>query len=345
MRFLVLAAILLGGPALAGAATLEGRVVLEGAPLAGMTVTAYPDLEPAGEPLARSGATAADGLFRLDLPPGSYALYARDEGGAYFAFCGRNPVTVDGDPVWAGLQAVPVAPAQTTAYDDEYSAGIAGRVLYRGAPLAGARVSLYLDTAEDLKGQGYRMSPPTAADGSFAFDGLPQSDYFLVARKRRDGSRVGPVREGDFLAVYPGNPVTARTGHCLQVTLSAVRKLRDQLASETFGRGDGPVLSGRVIDPQGRPVAGVHVFAYTDRVIGHQRPAALSPPTDAGGRFTVSLPQAGTFYLGARQEYGDSPAPGELFGMYEKTADHGLSVAAGETRDGLRIVVEPISLH
>ena len=272
--------LLLLWPAVVGATPVTGRVVEEETPLAGMIVSAYGNLDPSGTPVARSTATAADGLFRLDLPAGNYGLYARSPGGDRFAFCGRNPVAVAAEPVWAGLQAVAVVPAGERRYDDEFSAAVEGRVVFEGKPLEGAYVSLYLDVADDLKGQGYRMSPPTGPDGSFAFDSLPESDYFLVARKRSEGGRVGPVLEGDYLALYPGNPLSAKSGRVTTVTLAAVRKVKESAASETFGRSGGPRLVGVVVDRAGKGVAGLHVFAYTDRVIGHQRPAALSPGTE-----------------------------------------------------------------
>jgi hypothetical protein len=103
-------------------------------------------------------------------------------------------------------------------------------------------------------------------------------------------------------------------------------------------------LRGKVTDPADKPVPGVHVFAYTDRVIGHQRPAALSPPTGEDGIFTVYIKEPGTYYIGAREHYGDSPAPGELFGMYEETADHGLSIEEGQQVKDLHLVVEPVDL-
>jgi hypothetical protein len=326
------------------AEVIEGRVVHDDQPLAGATVKAFGTLDFSAAPLATSMPTAADGSFRLDIPPGTYALFGWSADGTRFAFCGRNPVTVEtgGKPLWAGLQAVPVERPARADYDDPYSAAIEGRVLYAGKPVADSYVYLYLDPAEDLKGQGYRMSVPTGVDGAFFFDGLPESNYYLAVRKRQDGQKVGPVREGDLYGIFPGNPLVAKAGETARVTVHLAVKARDAADAETFGRRGGPELRGTVTDPQGKGVAGVHVFAYTDRVIGHQRPAALSTPTGADGAFVVQLPQPGIYYVGARQLYGDSPAPGELFGMFEGSADHGLTVTAGEKRDTLNIVVEPI---
>lgn len=346
MRQWCLLLLLLVLPAFGFAATIEGRVVQGDSPAPGVIVSAYPTLDFTGEPLAVAEPSDADGLYQLSLPVGSYALVGRNADRTLFAFCGRNPVnlTVSQQTEWAGLQAVAVTPGRQAPYEDDYSGAIEGTVATQGAPVAGAYVYLYLDAAEDLKGQGYRMSLPTDEEGYFRIDGLPESDYFLVARKRQNGQRVGPVREGDLYGVYPANPLTARSGEVQQIAFVLVPKLQESVDSETFGRATGPVLQGVVVDSSGQGVAGVHVFAYTDRVIGHQRPAAISTPTGSDGRFLVNLPAAGTYYVGAREAYGDSPAPGELFGMYEESADHGLTVKAGETPGSLMIVVEPIEI-
>lgn len=327
------------------AATIEGRVIRGEEPLAGVRVEAHHSLDFSGEAVALSDPTGEDGLFRLEVAPGPYALFARDEEKGLFAFCGRNPVLAGEEAVWAGLQAVPMSPAVLVPYEDEYSAAIEGRVTFEGEPLAGAYVYLYLDVADDLKGQGYRLSLPTGPDGSFAFDGLPESRYYLVARRRAAGGRVGPVLAGDYLGIYAGNPLSATAGKTVQVQLASVRKVKESAGSETFVRSAGMTVQGVVTDRDGRTVAGLHVFAYTDRVIGHRRPAALSTPTGGDGAFTVYLKEPGTYYLGARQLYGDSPAPGELFGMYDETADHGLEIVPGQKVEGVKIVVEPIDLN
>lgn len=346
MKSLFLAVLLSVLPLTLPAATIEGRVVQGDQAVAGITVRAFAGFDFTGQPVASAVASAEDGGFHLEVPPGSYALFGWPADRSLFAFCGRSPVTVAaGDkPLWAGLQAVPVTAPLKTTYADLYSAAIEGHVLLDGKPVADALVYLYLDATEDLKGQGYRMSAPTGADGWFSFDGLPESSYYLMARKRQDGQKVGPVREGDLFGIYPGNPLTAHAGESTRVAVHLVAKARDAVEAETFGRGGGPELRGVVTDAAGKGVAGVHVFAYTDKVIGHQRPAALSTPTGSDGVFVVRLPAPGTYYVGARQLYGDSPAPGELFGMFEESADHGLTIKAGERRDTLKIVVEPIQL-
>lgn len=339
----ILLALLWAAPSLAG--VIEGRVVHDDEPVAGLVVNAYRDLDFSAKPVMASAPTDAEGLYRLELPAGRYALYAVDPLRKLFAFCGRNPVLVAGDETWAGLQAVTVTEPVSSGYDEEYAGAIEGRILSDGKPLAGALVYLYLGVEDGLKGQGYRMSVPTDGDGYFAFDNLLASRYFIAVRKRQDGGRVGPVLVGDYLGIYPGNPLTLQAGEALQLTIETVRKVRPERASETFAGNDGPTLRGEIVDSSGRPVAGVHLFAYTERVIGHKRPAALSAPTGDDGRFEIALPEDGVYYIGARQFYGDSPAPGELFGMYEQSADHGLKVERKQKIERLKIVVEPITLN
>lgn len=345
MKSLWLALLLFILPLTLRAEIIEGRVVRDDQPVAAVTVGAYQGFDFTAGPVAVAP-SAVDGSFHLTVPPGSYALFGWSTDRSLFAFCGRSPVTVTaGDkPIWAGLQAVPVEAPVLAPYADAYSAAIEGQVLLAGKPVADALVYLYLDASEDLKGQGYRMSAPTGADGYFSFDGLPESSYFLTVRKRQDGQKVGPVREGDLFGIYPGNPLTARAGQSTRIAVHLATKLKDAVEAETFGRGGGPELRGVVTDAAGKKVAGVHVFAYTDKVIGHQRPAALSTPTGPDGAFVVRLPAPGTYYVGARQLYGDSPAPGELFGMFEESADHGLTIKGNEKREALKIVVEPIQL-
>lgn len=345
MKGLALLLLLLLISAPGRSATIEGRIVRGAVNVEGMTVTAHALIDPAAPVLAQT-TTDRDGLYRLDLPEGCYALFARQQEKGLFAFFGRNPVEVRaGQPLWAGLQAVPVAPVVIEPYDDPYSAALGGTILFDGQPLAGAIVTLYLDTADDLKGQGYRMSLPTDSAGSFFFDGLPDASYHLIARRHADGSRVGPVRDGDELALYPGNPLRLAAGKTTRVAMTAVRKLRDTAGEVPSSRDQGLQLQGTILDREGKPQAGLHLFAYRDKVVGHKRPEAVSPPTGSDGAFRIAFPAPGIYYIGARQNYGDSPAPGELYGMYEATADHGLEIRPLQPHPPVRIIVEPVNLQ
>jgi uncharacterized GH25 family protein len=161
---------------LSWAAVIEGRVVHDGDPVAGVRVYLYRTLDYDAEPLFISEATDPQGYYQVEVSPGSYALFARHTEKELFAFCGRNPVDAREDTTWAGLQAVGISPVESVPYDDEYSAAVEGVVLFNGAPVPGAYVYLYLDVKDNLKGQGYRLSMPTGADGRFAFDGLPERE-------------------------------------------------------------------------------------------------------------------------------------------------------------------------
>lgn len=328
----------------AWAALVEGRVVLGDSPLSAMAVFASSDLNPKGRHLAGPVLTDEQGYFQLEVEQENVALYAYSADGRYFAFCGRNPLRViDGQKNWAGLQAVIISEALIFPYADEYSAALEGMLTYAGQPLADAYVSLYLDDAEDLKGQGYRISAPTGADGYFFFDGLPQSSYYLVARKRATAAKVGPLEEGDLLGIYAGNPLELVAGQRIKLQLPVVERQPTSARVSLLSRAGAGCLQGRIRNPQQDPQAGLRAFAYRNKVIGHQRPDAISTVSGADGRFELCFDAPGIYYLGAREAFGDSPAPGELFGLYEGNADHSFHVGQNMSKP-IDIVVAPIRL-
>jgi len=328
----------------AWAAQVEGRVVLGDSPLAAMQVFASADLNPQGPKLAGPVLTDEQGYFKLEVEQENVALYAFSSDGRYFAFCGRNPLRVlDGQTNWAGLQAVAVSEPLVSTYADEYSAALEGMVTYADQPLADAYVSLYLDAGEDLKGQGYRISAPTGGDGYFFFDGLPQSSYYLVARKRATAVRVGPLEEGDLLGIYAGNPLNLVAGQRVKIQLPLVERQPTSARVSLLSRAGAGCLQGQIFDQQQSPQAGLRAFAYRNKVIGHQRPDAISTISGSDGRFELCFDAPGIYYLGAREAFGDSPAPGELFGLYAGNADHSFDVGHNMS-EPIKIVVAPIQL-
>jgi hypothetical protein len=76
--------------------------------------------------------------------------------------------------------------------------------------------------------------------------------------------------------------------------------------------------------------------------MAHKKPAFISQEVDAEGRYVIYLARGGTFYVGARSAYGDSPGKGEWYGRYDGTTDHGVTVGEGAHAVGIDIRVERI---
>jgi hypothetical protein len=295
----------------------------------------------AGTP-ALSVRTAADGGFASRVPPGSYYVVAEGtfEGTPVFAFSGQNPVRLESGKRWLGMKAVPAERPVAGTGEPGRGAVVAGEVRYLGAPVENAYVYVYSDPESLFKGMGIAMSPPTGPDGRFEVENLPESTYFLVARKREAGAATGPLEKGDLYGFYPGNPVYLKDRASTRVVVEMVEKEKTLSYSEVTS-GAETVLRGTVVDRAGVPQAGVYAFVYDDRVFGHQRPYAHSGRTGADGTFAIYLDRPGTYYLGARENFGNSPKPGERFGFYDGTPDHAVSAAGGAV-PGLTIVVERI---
>ena len=137
--FLIL--LLLTATSALAASGIKGRIAWRGELVPGGKVRAYhsiPDIA-AGKVVATSAPAAVDGTYRLELPPGSYYLTARDFDGAsrpggHFCYYSGSPVQVaDGGYTNVGFNLVripeeaPPAPAPRS--------GVAGEISYRGEPL------------------------------------------------------------------------------------------------------------------------------------------------------------------------------------------------------------------
>jgi EmrB/QacA subfamily drug resistance transporter len=143
---------------LTGLCGLTGTVSApDGTPVPGVLAVAT---DPRGEVVA-STATGPDGGYRLpDLAPGRYVLALTAAGHRPTAV----PVEVaDGGPTGQDAVLEPAAAVRGTVTDPV------------GRPLADARVSV-LDAAGQLVGLDL-----TGPDGGYSFDGLPGSDFTLVA--------------------------------------------------------------------------------------------------------------------------------------------------------------------
>ena len=341
-------------PAMTGTG-FEGRVVINGAVIPGARVYAYKTFADfvASKPLGSSTLTGDDGKYHLDLPAGSYYLVAkkRQQDGAdatpsigdFFSFQGSNPITVSpGKYLHVGFSMLPFEQGIVYGPYDDAAGGLTGVVTLDGKPLAGAYVTLYVDTAEDLRGSTYASSPPTGADGVFRFDFLPAVEYYVVARKRAAGGVAGPLSDGDYFGFFPANPVHIEGGKLARIELPVVTKAGEIGMEDSLFRDTGTHVTGIIRDKDGKPAQGVYVFAYLDKVMAHKRPEYISKAVDQEGRYVLNLPQGGTYYLGARSQYGDTPALGEWYGRWEGTGDHSVALKTGETLANIDMTVEQI---
>ena len=330
--------LLLALPGAASAASVSGKLTAAGAPAAGVRLLAWPISTQTltGEAPFGSERTGEDGAFRLELPAGDYYLLA--DGEELFAFYGRNPVNIPAEglaDVSIGMLPKRLPPPEKNGGE---TTGIVGRVTVDGRPLPGAVVYLYSDLSTRLKGMGLSMVQ-TDDQGYFETPIWPGT-YYLVVRHRRSSDLSGPLRAGDAFGYYPANPLRIAEGKVERITIPAleVPEKVDLLSDSLFG---GTRIQGRIVDRENRPVAGVRALLYDERTMLN-RPLYVSQPTGADGRFALSLPRGGTYYLAARDTLGGAPAPGELYGIYDKTADHSLQVKTGSLLEGVEITVEPM---
>jgi len=316
---------------------LSGRTMFDGQPAAGVQVAAYPATTPSlgGTAPYLSAASDAAGTFSLNLPAGRYYLLAR--GDREFAYYGRNPVTLGEE----GLTDLNIGLVRRGDIKPDLEpmviSGAQLRVSLNGAPLQGATLYAYLDLTSELKGMGYAMVGPSDDEG-IAELALPAGTYYLLARKRADGSGVGPLRAGDFTGYYPGNPVQVHDGEVLHldIPMLQVPQKIENLQESLFGQTS---LGGVIRDAGGKPVSGARAVVYRDSQMLN-RPDYVSNPTGANGRFLISLPQGGHYYLAGRNTLGGAPGPGDLYGTYNRSDDHSLEVITGQHLEGLEIIVE-----
>lgn len=334
---------------------VEGRLVWEGQVMAGARVYAYASFDDllAYRPYAVSGPSADDGTYKLDLPGGKFYLVAKKlsdgrdgplPAGGYYSFHGSNPVTVvPGMYTHVGFALVKkTKDAEYAGSTDTGSGTLMGTVTYMGEPLDGVYVTLFLDPKTEFRGMGYSTAPPTGKNGMFRVDFLPESDYYVVARKRASGAGSGPLSDGDSFGYYVDNPVSVKAGKVASIEVEMLSKAGEIGKDDSLFRATGTQIAGRITDKEGNVVKGVYAFAYEEKVMAHKRPSFISREVDDEGRYVINLSEGGVYYIGARSQYGDSPALGEWYGRYDATPDHSVAVKTGKRFEGVDITVEQI---
>jgi len=157
---------------------------------------------------------------------------------------------------------------------------------------------------------------PLSASCTFEL-AAPPGDYYLGALVRATpGPEIGPPRAGDLVFMTPDPD-----GKSLRLELVAGKRI-DVGRQDRFWAYAGmeelrpPAVTGRVRDIEGRPVAGVLVFAFADPELT-RKPLAVSARTGVDGRYALSLDQPGGIYLRVKDDYrGGAPLDGGHVGVY-----------------------------
>jgi len=333
--FVLLSLLLLPTLALAGTG-IKGRAAWRGELVPDIQVRAFRSIEDiaAGKPVATSPASALDGTYTLELPPGQYFLTAQDFTGVpapgdHFCYYSGAPVRVRQEHYSnVGFNLVRI-PAEASPVQGG-TTGLRGEISYLDQPLEKVYLYVYKSAADAFKGPGYTIIP--VEKGSFRLR-LPPGTYYLLARKRAKGGRFGPIEIGDYFNYYYGNPVTIESGTLREVKIEAITRL-----SMLEGDELAPVqeVRGRILDAAGQPAAGVRVFAYREAAMTGT-PAFFSPPAGADGTFVLPIDLPGRYYLVARESFGGPASPGEFYGRYG--GDQGKAVEVTEQGNPEEVII------
>lgn len=321
------------------AAIMVGKATVKSDPVAGITVAAYPVdvMSFDGEAPYNSAPTKVDGLFELDVPPGQYYIIARGEG--LFTYYGRNPLSVPKEGVQKVNMLMVSTSGETPQTEPRVETGVMGTVTWNGKPVAGASASIYPDLSSQLKGFGMGMSAPTDENGFFEVP-LEPGTYYLIVRQRQSGAYAGPLRAGDLFGYYPGNTLALKEAEVARIAIPLIEvpEKVERFAASLFGN---TTITGTIVDKDGTPLEGLRALLYKDMMMLN-RPEYVSQPTGKDGKFVVSFPKGGTYYLAARNVLGGTPAPGELYGKYAGTRDGSIFVRTGKNLKKIRIAVEEV---
>ncbi|MBI4556299.1 MAG: carboxypeptidase regulatory-like domain-containing protein [Candidatus Hydrogenedentes bacterium] len=179
---------------------------------------------------------------------------------------------------------------------------VSGRVVdVAGNPIAGAQVRARSVSAGSRDSEAAR----TGLDGVFEIGGLSATNQLYVSAEK----------EG--LAAAPVGPTTLTDAPLTDIVITLSK---------------AGTVAGTVVDNNGRPLAGVHVHAYSRNPMSSHF-AIPSSQTDASGNFLVRGLFADTYGIGLRSPASRGPS------MREEHAR--VDVGPGQDVTGVRIQFEP----
>jgi protocatechuate 3,4-dioxygenase beta subunit len=255
-------------------AIISGKVVDEdtGKGIAGVNLY-FQVQTPSRDWQGSSARTEDDGKFRMSVPPGTGTLMISGQVEGYVAGLGFARSPQNENPFAKSITAKLDTPVTDVTFKLGKGLTVSGRALdTEGKPVAGAKVMLMNEFGGFRAQQGMKYFTPftpfsdrtikTDQEGKFTLD-------FLVPGME---SYANASMEGFTQANSP------------QAKL-AVGERKD-IGDLTLGRADQSV-GGVVVDPAGRPIAGVQVYAYSNRN-GNFVSSSEQIVTDQNGRFKVT---------------------------------------------------------
>lgn len=268
--------------------------------------------------------TDESGWFETELPEGVYIVRSelKTKGKIYKGFSGKNPIYLNKDE-HIGIKLFAVKKPIIKKINSPQPL-IKGTLSYENKPVKNGRVYFYLNLM-DFKGMPYHYSMPTDKKGKFVVKELLEGSYFVAAKKRSDENPLGPVKEGDMIGFFSSEPYFFKNGYLYDVKINMFVKTKDESPPVLSNKGLF-YLKGVIVDKNNKPLKGLYAFAYNKKIIGHERPIALSNRTDNDGKFVLPLPDKGRYYIGVRELFGGTPVQGEYYGLYDMTYDHHIDV-------------------
>ncbi len=165
-----------------------------------------------------------------------------------------------------------------------------------GKPVQGAYIFFY--DSPDTKRAVDLVSPVTDRNG-YCEKAIPPGSYWILARLKREGDfDMGPLMVEDKLS----DPLEIEVKHGDKLDLTfTVMDLLDTVRTKTKKREDLNLVTGRVVDDEGKPVKKVFVFANR-----HNKPVLMpryfSAWTGEDGRYAIYLPE-GKYFLGISADF------------------------------------------
>lgn len=182
---------------------------------------------------------------------------------------------------------------------------------------------------------------PMDSEGKFSTE-LAAGTYFVATAHKKPGTLLGPPSQQEFYYLHTdqnGSPQQLIVTPGAEVSMGIRSASLWDPAKVERSRGITSV-SGTVRDLDGKPVAGVLVFASrTDYPVA--KPLFVSDRTDVQGRYQLRVNDGGLYFLRVRSVIGGgSPRNGELLNITDEFTPVKIDLQKEEQKKGIDLKVK-----